>query len=79
MRWSAWEGEESRECLASLWVCAKWRGSVGRDFSVLQVSLEMDYESEEEVNALADMYDQQQLDEGTQRFTLLRDLWASAR
>lgn len=39
----------------------------------------MDYESEEEVNALADMYDQQQLDEGTQRFSLLRDLWASAR
>eukprot|EP00884_Botryococcus_braunii_P007165 jgi/Botrbrau1/1644/Bobra.0185s0054.1 len=43
------------------------------------VSLEMDYESEEEVNALAEMYDQQQLDEGTQRFSLLRDLWASAR
>ena len=43
-----------------------------------QVVLEMDEESEEEVEVLSDMYDQRD-GEGTHRFQLLRELWASAR
>ena len=40
----------------------------------------MDEESEEEVEVLSDMYDQREGGgEGTHRFQLLRDLWASAR
>ena len=45
----------------------------------LQVSLEMDEESEDEVDALAQMYDPDCSADGTFRFVLLRELWASAR
>ncbi|KAK9789237.1 hypothetical protein WJX73_008930, partial [Symbiochloris irregularis] len=41
------------------------------------VSLEMDAESEDEVQALSEMYDQENGGEGTHRFELLRQLWAS--
>ena len=44
-----------------------------------QVSLEMDEESEDEVEALAEMYDPDGSAAGTHRFALLRELWASAR
>lgn len=44
-----------------------------------QVSLEMDDESEDEVEALAEMYDPDCSNDGTFRFALLRELWASAR
>lgn len=44
-----------------------------------QVSLEMDDESEDEVEALAEMYDPDCSNDGTYRFALLRELWASAR
>ena len=46
---------------------------------LVQVSLEMDGESEDETEALADMYDPERTSDGTQRFALLRELWASAR
>ena len=45
----------------------------------LQVSLEMDDESEDEVEALSEMYDPDCSSDGTYRFVLLRELWASAR
>ena len=44
-----------------------------------QVSLEMDDESDDEVEALAEMYDPDQQGHTTERFGLLRELWASAR
>ena len=45
----------------------------------LQVSLEMDDESEDEVEALSEMYDPDGSSDGTHRFMLLKELWASAR
>ncbi len=48
-------------------------------YSGAQVSLEMDDESEDEVEALAEMYDPDCSSDGTYRFALLRELWASAR
>lgn len=45
----------------------------------LQVSLEMDDESEDEVEALSEMYDPDCSSDGTYRFVLLKELWASAR
>ena len=39
----------------------------------------MDEESEDEVEALAEMYDPDGSAAGTARFALLRELWASAR
>ena len=39
----------------------------------------MDEESEDEVDALAEMYDPDASADGTFRFVLLRELWASAR
>jgi len=38
----------------------------------------MDDESEDEVEALAEMYDPDCSNDGTYRFVLLRELWASA-
>lgn len=38
----------------------------------------MDEESEDEVEKLSEMYDQENGGEGTHRFELLRELWASA-
>ena len=43
------------------------------------VSLEMDDESDDELDALAEMYDHDNKGEGTQRYVLLRELWNSAR
>ncbi|KAK9805120.1 hypothetical protein WJX72_000185 [[Myrmecia] bisecta] len=43
------------------------------------VSLEMDDESDDELDALAEMYDHDHKGEGTQRYVLLRELWNSAR
>lgn len=43
------------------------------------VSLEMDVESDDELDALTEMYDPENKGEGTHRYTLLRDLWSSAR
>ena len=46
------------------------------------VSLEMDDESDDELEALAEMYDQQAASrdgDGVYRYTLLKELWASAR
>ncbi|CAL5224103.1 g6734 [Coccomyxa viridis] len=43
------------------------------------VSLEMDDESEDEVEALSEMYDPDCSSDGTYRFVLLKELWASAR
>ena len=45
----------------------------------LQVSLEMDDESEDEIEALSEMYDPDNSNAGTYRFVLLKELWASAR
>ena len=47
--------------------------------AALQVSLEMDDESEDEVEALSEMYDPDCSSDGTYRFVLLKELWASAR
>ena len=43
------------------------------------VNLEMDAESDDELDALSEMYDPDNKGEGTQRYTLLRELWSSAR
>ena len=43
------------------------------------VSLEMDVESDDELDALSEMYDPDNKGEGTHRYTLLRELWSSAR
>ncbi|KAL3132833.1 hypothetical protein ABBQ38_006758 [Trebouxia sp. C0009 RCD-2024] len=43
------------------------------------VSLEMDAESDDELDALSEMYDPDNKGDGTHRYTLLRDLWSSAR
>ena len=43
------------------------------------VSLEMDAESDDELDALTEMYDPDNKGEGTHRYTLLRDLWSGAR
>ena len=43
------------------------------------VSLEMDAESDDELDALAEMYDPDNKGEETRRYTLLRELWSSAR
>ena len=43
------------------------------------VSLEMDAESDDELDALSEMYDPDNKGEGTHRYTLLRELWSSAR
>ena len=43
------------------------------------VSLEMDAESDDELDALSEMYDPDNKGEETRRYTLLRDLWSSAR
>ena len=47
--------------------------------SWMQVSLEMDEESEDEVEGLAEMFDPDRKGHTTLRFQLLRELWASAR
>ena len=54
-------------------------GAHGHWACALQVSLEMDDESEDEVEALAEMYDPDCSSDGTYRFVLLKELWASAR
>eukprot|EP00891_Asterochloris_glomerata_P004843 jgi/Astpho2/4843/Aster-05779 len=43
------------------------------------VSLEMDDESDDELEALAEMYDHEKKGDGTHRYTLLKELWSSAR
>ncbi|DBA70289.1 TPA: hypothetical protein ACH3X2_011717 [Trebouxia sp. C0005] len=43
------------------------------------VSLEMDVESDDELDALSEMYDPENKGDGTHRYTLLRELWSSAR
>jgi len=43
------------------------------------VSLEMDAESDDELDALSEMYDPENKGDGTHRYTLLRELWSSAR
>ncbi|KAL0019458.1 hypothetical protein WJX77_004963 [Trebouxia sp. C0004] len=43
------------------------------------VSLEMDAESDDELDALSEMYDPENKGDGTYRYTLLRELWSSAR
>lgn len=43
------------------------------------VSLEMDAESDDELEALAEMYDPDNKGDETRRYTLLRELWSSAR
>ena len=43
------------------------------------VSLEMDAESDDELDALSEMYDPDNKGEETRCYTLLRDLWSSAR
>ena len=45
----------------------------------MQVSLEMDAESEDELETLVEMYDPDRQGHSTERFGLLRELWASAR
>lgn len=52
--------------------------SLLQDGLIEPVSLEMDEESEDEVEKLSEMYDQENGGEGTHRFELLRELWASA-
>ena len=69
------QGRSSRFSLAHSVIC--FRLTVF--FWPAQVSLEMDDESEDEVEALAEMYDPDCSNDGTYRFALLRELWTSAR
>ena len=52
---------------------------VFKDLSRLQANLEFDNESEDELDALAEMYDPGNQGHTTERFRLLKDLWVSAR
>lgn len=60
---------------------AENKASLGKiePFCWLQASLEFDNESEDELEALAEMYDPDKQGHTTERFRLLKELWGSAR